>query len=52
MKTPKLCAWKKDAIGDRRAKLEKIVSEPRYLCVRCARVATKKKHLCKPERLG
>lgn len=52
MKTPKLCAWKKDDIADRRAKLEKIVGKPEYICTRCARVAAKKKYLCKPEKLG
>lgn len=52
MKTPNLCKWKKDEIDEMRAKLEKIVAKPAYLCSRCARVAAKKKHLCKPEKIG
>jgi len=52
MKTPKLCKWKKDDMIEMRVMLEKIVRKPEYLCARCARVAAKKKHLCKPEALG
>ena len=52
MKIGKLCAWSRDDINGKRDKLAKIVSDPGYVCARCARVSAKKKYLCKPEKLG
>ncbi len=45
----KLCAWKKDDIEGKKKKLVKIVREPRFLCRKCARAASDKSFLCKPE---
>lgn len=42
-----LCDWKRDDIIRQSEKLARIVSEPRYFCSKCARVAHEKKHLCK-----
>ena len=47
-----LCKWDKDDIKDNFKELKKIVSEPRYLCRKCARVAKKEEWLCKPEELN
>ncbi|HJV35231.1 hypothetical protein [Geomonas sp.] len=46
-----LCKWDKDDIKDRIKELKKIVSEPRFVCRKCARVAKKEENLCKPEEL-
>ena len=42
-----LCEWE-GRIEDKLDKFRKIVEDPKYACCRCARVANKKKHLCKP----
>lgn len=47
-----LCKWDKDEIKDNLKELKKIVSEPRFLCKKCARAAKREEHLCKPEPLG
>lgn len=46
-----LCKWDKDDIKDNFKELKKIVSEPRYVCRKCARAAKKEEWLCKPEEL-
>lgn len=46
-----LCKWDKDEIKDNLKDLKKIVSEPRFICRKCARAARKEEHLCKPEPL-
>jgi hypothetical protein len=49
--TKELCKWDKDEIKDKLKDLKKIVSEPRFICRKCARAARKEEHLCKPEPL-
>lgn len=49
MAKKKLCKWKKDRIADKRALLEHITGRPRYLCGKCARVASDRAYLCKPK---
>jgi len=46
-----LCAWDKDELKDKLDKLKKIVSEPKYVCLKCGRAAKKEENLCKPEKL-
>lgn len=46
-----LCKWNKDEIKDNFKDLKKIVSEPRFICRKCGRVAKKEDWLCKPEEL-
>lgn len=43
-----LCEWKKSEILDDIEVLEKIVSDPHFVCRKCARSAHAEKHLCKP----
>lgn len=47
-----LCSLGRDEIKENLGELTEIVSKPKYICRRCARVATKKKYLCKPVKLG
>ena len=51
MKIKKLCALKKSDIEESTKKLFKIVSKPRFICEKCARVAKDEKHLCHPKAL-
>ena len=46
-----LCKWDKDDIKDNFKELKKIVSEPRFICKKCGRVAKKEEYLGKPEEL-
>jgi len=46
-----LCSLDRDEIEDNIDEIAKIVSGARYICRKCARVARKKKYLCKPVRL-
>jgi hypothetical protein len=48
----KLCDWDKNRIDEKREKLIRIVSRPKFVCERCARVADKKEYLCKPSAIG
>ncbi|GEM_PF-832968 len=43
-----LCKIEKSDIEEHFNELAAIVAEPKYLCCKCARVATKKSYLCKP----
>jgi hypothetical protein len=47
-KDDKLCDWKKDDIKKNFEALRKIVSRPKYVCKKCARVSAKSDHICKP----
>lgn len=47
-KIKKLCALKKDDIEKSAKKIIKIVSKPKFICEKCARVAKDEKHLCHP----
>lgn len=47
-KVKKLCGLKKDDIEKQMEKILKIVSEPKYICEKCARVAKDDEHLCHP----
>ena len=44
-KTKRLCKWKGDDISKKFEKFAAIVSEPKYVCKKCGRVADKKKWL-------
>jgi len=44
-----LCDWKKSDISDDLDKLKTIVRNPRYVCMKCARVARDAEYLHKPE---
>jgi len=46
-----LCDWKKDEIKDNLHKLKEIVGKPRYVCLKCARVAEDAAYLHKPVEL-
>ncbi|MBP1681618.1 MAG: hypothetical protein H6Q35_1957 [Proteobacteria bacterium] len=48
MKIKKLCGLKKDDIEKYAKKIFKIVSKPKFICEKCARVARDEKHLCHP----
>ncbi|MDD2356931.1 MAG: hypothetical protein PHX13_03350 [Thiovulaceae bacterium] len=45
MKT--LCELKRDDLEKDFSKIVSIVSKPKYICKKCARVAKDKKYLCK-----
>jgi hypothetical protein len=49
-KTKRLCKWKEDDISKKFDKFAKIVSNPKYVCKKCGRVAEQKKwlHSSKP----
>lgn len=49
MKT--LCDWSEKDIAKKLDELNAIVSDPRYVCRRCARAAGRKAALCKPKKL-
>lgn len=46
-----LCKWKRNEYSEQKKLLRRIVAKPRYICLRCGRVADKKKWLCEPEAL-
>jgi len=46
-----LCKIEKSDIEEHFNELAAIVAEPKYLCSKCARVATKKSYLCKPVKI-
>lgn len=48
MKIKKLCGLKKDDIEKHPKKIIKIVSKPKFICEKCARVSKDEKHLCHP----
>jgi hypothetical protein len=50
-KTEPLCKWPRAAYAERFDKLQKIVAEPKFVCLKCGRAAEKKKYLCEPEPL-
>ena len=50
-KLKELCKWKRDNYAKEFQQLKAIVSQPRYACSKCGRVADKKKWLCKPQNL-
>jgi len=46
--TPKhMCQWKKSDIEKHFKELVQEVKKPKYVCTKCARVASTKKALCK-----
>ena len=47
-KIKKLCGLKKDDMGKYSKKIIKIVSKPKFICKKCARVAKDEKYLCNP----
>ncbi len=47
-KTKELCKWKQQDITKKFEKFSSIVSNPKYACTKCGRVADKKKWLHKP----
>ena len=52
MKIPEtLCCLDKDEIEDNLHDIAEVVTNAKYICRKCARVARKKKHLCKPKKL-
>lgn len=46
-----LCKYRRAEIADQFATITKIVSEPKFICTSCTRVASDKDYLCKPSRL-
>jgi hypothetical protein len=46
-----ICKWDKDEIKDDLDKLKDIVIPPKFICLKCGRVAKKGDYLCKPEEL-
>lgn len=51
-KDKKLCKLAKgDYLKDELKKYKEIVNEPKYVCLKCGRVARKEKRLCKPEEM-
>ena len=46
MKIKQLCSLKKDDVKTYAKKIIKIVSKPKFICEKCARVAKDEKHLC------
>ncbi|MBY3789317.1 hypothetical protein HPQ32_12870 [Photobacterium carnosum] len=46
-----LCKYRRAEIADQFATIIKIVSEPKFICATCTRVASDKDYLCKPSRL-
>lgn len=47
----RLCEWKKDDIKDNLNELKEIVGKPKYICLKCARVAKEAIYLHKPVEL-
>jgi len=46
----KLCQLGKKEIEENLAAIAEVVSKPKYICQKCARVSKKKKNLCKPKK--
>jgi len=46
-----LCKLKKTELASNFKKIVKIVSKPKFICEKCARVAKDKKYLCEPKAL-
>lgn len=46
-----VCKWDKDEIKDDLDKLKKIVTPPKYICLKCGRTAKDEDYLCKPAEL-
>ena len=44
-----LCDWSRKDISKKSAKLATIVSDPKYVCKKCARAAIEEKYLCEPK---
>ena len=51
-KAKKLCKWKSEDITKKLSKFSDIVREPQFVCIKCGRVADKKKWLHKPATLN
>jgi len=49
--TKTLCCLERDKIEDNIEDIAEIIAKPKYICRKCARVASKKKFLCKPMKL-
>lgn len=47
-----LCNWSRKDIIKNSDKLFKIVSEPKYVCKKCARAASKEEYLCEPKSIS
>jgi len=45
--TKELCKWKQDDISKKLGKFSDIVRDPKFVCIKCGRVANKKKWLHK-----
>jgi hypothetical protein len=52
MKQKMLCRMSRDEIEAHLDELTELVSPARHICKKCARVANKKKVLCKPVKLN
>jgi hypothetical protein len=46
-----LCDLDKQDIEKKLDEIAKIVTDPKYLCRKCARASNKKEYLCKPQRI-
>lgn len=51
-KDRRMCKWKKGDIESDFPAFRSMVRKPAYVCLRCGRVADRKKRLCKPVSLG
>ncbi len=51
LKIKRLCGLKKTALKDNLVEVQRFVSNPRYICCKCARVANDGSKLCKPEKM-
>lgn len=47
----KICKLDKKEIEENMPAIVDVVSKPKYICQKCARVSKKKKNLCKPKKL-
>lgn len=46
-----ICKWDKDEIEDDLKKLKDMVTPPKFICLKCGRVAKKSDYLCKPDEM-
>ena len=44
----KICDWDQKDLSKKMSKFYEQVNEPKFVCLKCVRVANKKKDLCKP----
>lgn len=51
LKIDTLCDLSKKDIEKHFDKIKNLVSEPNFMCEKCARVCSKKSYLCKPKKL-